>query len=142
MTQEIKPASSPAQPAMKSATVIAEEILGPIDWLDAAEGFCDCPGRKAHTNRTGLRDCKIYLDHVPTLHCVHPPRWWAEQHRQNHRRTITRSSASLFVEMGGGGGADLQRLGPEGQTGHLLFYFFVNFTFKMIFLLLLPHSAR
>ena len=71
MTQEINPASSPAQPAPKSATVIAEEILGQIDWLSDAEGFCDCPGRRCHSNRSGRRDCKVFLDHVPTLHCVH-----------------------------------------------------------------------
>ena len=72
MTELMNPASSPVQPpAPKSATVIAEEMLGQIDWLEATEGFCDCPGRKAHTNRTGRRDCKIYLDRVPTLYCVH-----------------------------------------------------------------------
>lgn len=72
MTQEIHPASSPVQlPAPKSATVIAEEMLGDIDWLEATQGYCDCPGRKAHTNRTGHRDCIIYLGGTPTLYCVH-----------------------------------------------------------------------
>jgi hypothetical protein len=72
MINEIIPASSPVQPpAPKSATVIAEEILGTIDWMTPTEGYCDCPGRNRHGNKSGRRDCAVYLDHVPTLHCVH-----------------------------------------------------------------------
>jgi hypothetical protein len=66
------PASSPVnQPAPKTATEIAEEYLGNIDWISPSEGYCDCPGRERHTSKDGRRDCILYLDKVPTLHCVH-----------------------------------------------------------------------
>lgn len=72
MTQEITPASSPViQPAPKSASEIAEHILGHIDWMTTTEGYCDCPGRNRHGSKSGRRDCAVYLDSIPTLHCVH-----------------------------------------------------------------------
>ncbi len=71
MTNLTLPTSSPAKPATKSATEIAEEMLGEIDWISPTEGHCDCPGKHRHSNRSGRRDCAVYLDHVPTIHCVH-----------------------------------------------------------------------
>ncbi len=71
MTNILQPASSPATPAPKSASEIAEELLGEIDWISATEGYLDCPGRYRHGNRSGRRDCALYLDQIPTLHCVH-----------------------------------------------------------------------
>jgi hypothetical protein len=46
---------------------IAQEILGPI----SGEGYCKCPGEGMHTNPSGERDCKVFLDGAPTIHCVH-----------------------------------------------------------------------
>ena len=73
MTEKIdNPASSPVnQPAPKTATEIAAEYLGNIDWITPTEGYCDCPGRERHTSKDGRRDCVLYLDRIPTLHCVH-----------------------------------------------------------------------
>jgi hypothetical protein len=72
MNEVSNPASSPVnQPAPKSASEIAAEMLGEIDWISPTEGYCDCPGRNRHSNKSGRRDCAVYLDHVPTLYCVH-----------------------------------------------------------------------
>lgn len=72
MTEVINPASSPVQPpAPQSASEIAEQMLGSIDWMSPTEGYCDCPGRNRHGNKSGHRDCAVYLDSVPTLYCVH-----------------------------------------------------------------------
>ncbi len=72
MSNETIPASSPVtQPAPKSASEIAEQMLGNIDWVSPNEGYCDCPGRHRHENKSGRRDCAVYLDSVPTIHCVH-----------------------------------------------------------------------
>lgn len=72
MNEQIIPASSPVQPpAPKSTTEIAAEILGEIDWISPTEGYCDCPGQNRHSNKSSRRDCAVYLDNVPTLHCVH-----------------------------------------------------------------------
>lgn len=48
-----------------------ERITGPIDWISEQEGFVACPGEPLHTHRGGRRDCKVYLDRVPTITCFH-----------------------------------------------------------------------
>jgi hypothetical protein len=68
---DINPASSPAPTAPASAPAIAEKVLGEIDWISPTEGYCECPGKDRHTSKNGQRDCMLYLDRVPTLHCVH-----------------------------------------------------------------------
>jgi hypothetical protein len=50
---------------------IAVELLGSIDWRSETEGFCACPGKDRHTAGNGAKDCKVYLDGPPSLHCVH-----------------------------------------------------------------------
>lgn len=52
---------------------IAAELLGAIDWTTCDKGFCTCPGKSAHTNGDGTRDCKVYLDatRAPTVFCLH-----------------------------------------------------------------------
>jgi hypothetical protein len=54
-----------------SASEIAEGLLGEIDWVSATEGYCECPGKAHHTGKDGHRDCILYLDRIPTIHCVH-----------------------------------------------------------------------
>jgi len=72
MNEPTIPASSPVtQPAPKSASEIAAQILGDIDWISPTEGYCDCPGQNRHNNKSGRRDCAVYLDSIPTIHCVH-----------------------------------------------------------------------
>ncbi len=48
-----------------------EEIVGPANWLSVTEGFCPCPGESLHGSPSAKKDCKIYLEPVPTLHCLH-----------------------------------------------------------------------
>ncbi len=50
---------------------LAEIVLGPVEWLSETEGYCACPGQDRHTGKAGARDCKLYLDKVPTLACFH-----------------------------------------------------------------------
>jgi hypothetical protein len=50
---------------------IAVDLLGAIDWQNETEGFCSCPGKERHTTGNGTKDCKVYLDGPPSLHCVH-----------------------------------------------------------------------
>jgi len=69
--EENKPAGSTETAAQRSASEIAETILGHIDWLDTTQGYCECPGRNSHTNTDGKRDCMVFLDKVPTVYCVH-----------------------------------------------------------------------
>ena len=72
MTENIwNPASTPVDTAPKSATEIAEQHLGQIEWVSATQGYCECPGKDRHTSKDGQRDCIVYLDRVPTIHCLH-----------------------------------------------------------------------
>ena len=55
---------------------IAGELVGAIDWHNAVEGYCVCPGKHLHTQGNGERDCIIYLEgrngsHEPTIFCFH-----------------------------------------------------------------------
>lgn len=40
----------------------------PADW---GNGYGTCPGACRHTTKAGARDCRVKLDGVPTIHCVH-----------------------------------------------------------------------
>ena len=53
------------------AQSITESIVGPVQWQDAEHGFCPCPGATLHEHRNGRRHCRVSLDRVPTIHCVH-----------------------------------------------------------------------
>jgi hypothetical protein len=50
---------------------IAQELLGEIKWKTDTVGYCDCPGRHLHTSPDSTRDCEVYLDGTPTIHCFH-----------------------------------------------------------------------
>ena len=58
---------------MVDPRAIAQGILGPIDWDDkcATRGWCRCPGISAHTKRNSPRDCSVFLDGAPNIHCFH-----------------------------------------------------------------------
>ena len=64
---------------------IAESVLGPVEWTDASQGFCPCPGSDKHTCATQAKDCKVFVDGVPTLNCFH----------QNCREDVERMTAEL-----------------------------------------------
>jgi len=69
MTEEINLAGIPTAPF--PATAIAERILKSVDWTSGTMGYCECPGKKMHSTNDGKRDCVIYLDRIPTIHCMH-----------------------------------------------------------------------
>jgi hypothetical protein len=72
MTENIvNPASSTTNTAPLSATEIAEKQLGEITWVSPTEGYCECPGKDRHSSKDGGKDCVVYLDRIPTLHCLH-----------------------------------------------------------------------
>ncbi len=50
---------------------LAERILGPISWKTASTGYAQCPGQANHSTPSGPRDCRVYIDGVPSIHCVH-----------------------------------------------------------------------
>jgi hypothetical protein len=78
--REIEPIPEPRRPAclfsngamdLNARQSIAVDLLGAIDWQSETEGFCTCPGKERHTTGNGTKDCKVYLDGPPSLHCVH-----------------------------------------------------------------------
>jgi len=66
-----KPAGSTKTTAPLSATEIAENQLGEIIWDSPIRGYCDCPGKDRHTSQDATKDCIVYLDSIPTVHCLH-----------------------------------------------------------------------
>lgn len=70
MNSEITPGSA-QNAATKTASQIAEQVVGEVTWISETEGYCECPGRGQHTNQNGQHDCIVYLDRVPTVHCLH-----------------------------------------------------------------------
>src|SRR5215210_6915323 len=56
---------------LAEARLIAESVAGVVTWQDAEHGFCACPGQDLHEHPNGARHCRVSLDKVPTIHCVH-----------------------------------------------------------------------
>src|SRR5882724_712692 len=71
MTKETTPAGNPTTVAPRSAADIAVSVLGEIEWTTDVLGYCECPGKKSHGTKDGVKDCVVYLDLVPTTYCVH-----------------------------------------------------------------------
>jgi hypothetical protein len=78
--RQIEPLPEPEKPSrqfsngvldLNGRQQIATKLLGEIDWRSETEGFCACPGKDRHTAGNGAKDCKVYLDGPPSLHCVH-----------------------------------------------------------------------
>src|SRR5205814_6562055 len=64
--------SSPVcEPGIETRRCVAVELLGELNWSSEARGFCDCPGQHLHTTGDGERDCEVWLDGAPTIHCFH-----------------------------------------------------------------------
>ena len=61
------------QASVQSHRQAAEEILGPIKWINEHEqkGYCPCPGEDEHSGTTANSDCIVYLDGAPTIFCFH-----------------------------------------------------------------------
>jgi hypothetical protein len=49
---------------------IVQETAGPVQEI-GGKYFVRCPGQHLHTQGNGPKDCEVYLDRVPTIHCVH-----------------------------------------------------------------------
>ncbi len=52
-------------------TEAVERVLGGVEWISDTEGFVRCPGESDHSHRNGRKDCKVYLDRIPTITCFH-----------------------------------------------------------------------
>ncbi|HZL13171.1 MAG TPA: BT4734/BF3469 family protein [Verrucomicrobiae bacterium] len=63
------PSKSPALNG-ESRRVIAEKIVGLIESTEAGD-FCKCLGEHLHTNGNAPKDCRVTLDGVPTIFCLH-----------------------------------------------------------------------
>lgn len=50
---------------------IAEEVLGDVNWHGDSSGYCTCPAQHLHTSGDADRDCEVYLERVPSIHCFH-----------------------------------------------------------------------
>lgn len=92
---------------------LATAILGVIDWQDATTGFCRCPGQHLHTHQNGKRDCKVWVDRVPTVKCVHAS-CGPEIERVNHQLRSAIGKAS----MGSNPGANRYVPTPEDRERH------------------------
>lgn len=78
---EIRPLPEPEKPKpsfvsngeinLSERQRIATVLLGNIEWQSETQGRCTCPGIEKHTTGNGARDCFVYLDDKPSIHCVH-----------------------------------------------------------------------
>ena len=48
-----------------------EKMYGPVRWVDETRGYIECPSIDLHTGENKNTDTMVYLDKVPTIHCVH-----------------------------------------------------------------------
>jgi hypothetical protein len=55
---------------MDKRTIIKAEV-GTVIWDSPSTGFCKCPGEHYHQSRNGKRDCRVYLEPIPTVYCLH-----------------------------------------------------------------------
>jgi len=68
---------SDVQASVQEATTLlarqamAESILPGLKWVDEVTAYCPCPGQHKHTSKEGDRDCRVKIDGVPTVSCVH-----------------------------------------------------------------------
>lgn len=50
---------------------IIEKLFEDVIWEDDRHGYCTCPGKDKHTQQDGQKDCRVFVDGVPTVHCFH-----------------------------------------------------------------------
>ena len=50
---------------------IAEELVGPIKWIDEHRGYCRCPGYDQHSSSSSKADCVVYLNGAANIFCFH-----------------------------------------------------------------------
>ncbi len=66
---EAKAKAAPAD--SESRRTIAKQLLGEIDWDTDVLGHCTCPGATQHTTGESARECRRYINQVPTIYCMH-----------------------------------------------------------------------
>lgn len=83
------------QPNLALRQRIATVLLGEID----ENGFCACPGADRHTGRTARKDCRVTLEGVPTVFCLHSS-CLADVEETNHqlRSRIGKAEAGGRIE--------------------------------------------
>ncbi len=69
--ENIKSEPQSTSASLETRRVVAEGLLSEVEWESEILGHCKCPGAEHHTNADGPRGCRIYLDKVPTIFCVH-----------------------------------------------------------------------
>jgi len=79
----------------------AEQVTGPVEWINDCEGFLPCPGHDLHGNKSGRRDCKVYLDKVPTIYCVHQSCADPVAKLNRELRRAVSGSTSMKLTLGG-----------------------------------------
>lgn len=79
--------------SVQASHQISETLLGVITWETVTKGFCECPGEHLHASGTGSKDCVVYLNKVPTLHCVHQScRKLVDESNRRLRQAISRGA--------------------------------------------------
>jgi hypothetical protein len=49
----------------------AEALFPSMAWENETTGFVECPGIGCHSSQNGRKDCRVTIDGVPTVYCVH-----------------------------------------------------------------------
>jgi hypothetical protein len=73
---------------------VAEALLDDCVWTDDLRGVCKCPGAAKHTNPDGLKDCEVFVDGVPSVHCLH-----TSCHMEVARANVMLRQATLSQEV-------------------------------------------
>lgn len=89
---------------MNDAKQVAASVVGAIDWETGVSGFCHCPGETLHTQRSGVKDCRVTIDGAPTIHCFHA----------SCVNAVADANKRLRSALGGGG--DWSVILPDGEV--------------------------
>ena len=60
-----------AETLLEARRKVAETMLDDLVWDTNIRGLCTCPGKAKHTNPDAAADCEVFVDGIPTLHCLH-----------------------------------------------------------------------
>lgn len=78
---------------------IAEAQLGLLRFHGPSNAYCQCPGVQFHTGKPGKRDCRVALEGVPTIHCLHTSCLGAVQ--EANKRLRSEVAKAELVRTGG-----------------------------------------
>ena len=63
--------SATPAPMPTDRRTIVEHLFPDVWWKDETTGYITCPGQDTHNGKNGPRDCRVKIDDVPTIYCVH-----------------------------------------------------------------------